>query len=302
MWRSLFLALTLAVLPAQASAFGTIAALGQDREHERITRSALADFSPNTLDMIAGKRGTFGAIGAPDRPGRGLLSNHAAHCDGGDYLDVEGYRQSRAVSQRILESCRAWMARWIEEAVTAAAPLEHADARSTELDCHFDGRPRRAKCAVIEYLGLALHASQDFYSHSNWVDRAQPGALSITNPPGLGHTGRAPWIDLRAESAFPRGLISGCYDGFPEAFYCRDRIRHEVLSKDNGPIGPHGARGPGSTSRGSASGNFERAVGAAMDDTRDKWRYFQQRLIAVYGRDQGRYIACVVRKDDYRTC
>ena len=298
---ALGLALSLA-FANHAAAFGTIRSLGQNAEHERITRAALADFAPLTLDEIAGKNGTFGAVGAPDHPMRGLMSRHEAHCDGGDYLATPGYGQAQAEAQRILESCRAWSFRWLEAAVAAAAPLAAPTAQNTALECAFDGAEYAGKCAVLEYLGVALHASQDFYSHSNWSDRAAAGATGPRNPPGLGHEGRAPWFDPRAEAAFPAGLISGCYDGFPESFYCRGRVKHDALNKDKGPIGDSGATGRGTTSRGRINGNFERAVAAAIADTADKWLYFQERVRAVYGEEAGARIICVVRSDAWEGC
>lgn len=42
----------------------------------------------------------------------------------------------------------------------------------------------RAKCNVLEDLGLVLHAAQDFYSHSNWVDHGSNASLSLENPCG----------------------------------------------------------------------------------------------------------------------
>lgn len=306
------LAAMLSALSAgQAHGFGTTHSLGQDAEHERITRAAMSDFGPRTLDELAGRRGTFGAVGAPDNPLRGLMSNHAAHCDGADYLAEPGappgYPQTEAEAQAILTECRDWIVRWLDEAVRAAAPLAADDAeREAELSCRFRGEPMRAKCAVIEYIGIALHAAQDFYSHSNWSDQPGSSAISASNPPGLGQSGRAAWLDPRGGAPFPAGLISGCYEGFPERFYCRydgaARVRHTVLNKDAGPIGPEGATGPGTTPRGEINGNFERAVAAAIDDTRDKWLYFQERVVAVYGEEAGARIICVVRSDDVRAC
>src|SRR5471030_1344040 len=86
-------------------AFGTISGLGQNREHERITRHALgcvpgADlafcFEPKSLDEIAGARGSWGAVGAPDNPTRGLMLSSEAHCDNGDWLPAPGYPHSQA--------------------------------------------------------------------------------------------------------------------------------------------------------------------------------------------------------------
>ena len=86
--RAIVMAALLALAGAHgASGFGTISGLGQDREHERITRRALACsggsgaacFEPTTLDALAGKSGTWGAVGAPDNPARGLLLSSEAH-------------------------------------------------------------------------------------------------------------------------------------------------------------------------------------------------------------------------------
>jgi len=62
-----------------ASGFGTIDGAGQHAEHECITRAALACppgiesngecSEQDSLDQFAGRTGTFGAIGAPDRSG-----------------------------------------------------------------------------------------------------------------------------------------------------------------------------------------------------------------------------------------
>src|SRR4051794_33724814 len=92
------------------AAFGTINKAGQSSEHERITRIGLASsgFGPSTLDSLAGKSGTFGAVGAPDYPPRGFLLEDNAHCDNGDFLDVPGYPQTKALAQQHIESCRAW--------------------------------------------------------------------------------------------------------------------------------------------------------------------------------------------------
>src|SRR5690349_19049407 len=60
------------ITPAPAVAFGTIDSGGQHREHEHITRAALACtkreracFQPVTMDYLAGHDREFGAVGAP---------------------------------------------------------------------------------------------------------------------------------------------------------------------------------------------------------------------------------------------
>jgi hypothetical protein len=303
-------AISFALSPATL-AFGTIHGLGQDAEHERITRAALPQFGPNTLDELAGKSGTFGAVGAPDNPLRGLMSKPDAHCDGADFLDSPAapasppYPQTLAQAQSRLNACRNWMIAAIERAAKLAAPLAKPGAINTSLGCVFDGKAGRAKCNVLEQLGLALHASQDFYSHSNWNDRPDGARIGPRNPPGLGQTGRAPWLDLRFVSVPPPGLITGCYDGFPESQYCEYgpnlRVKHEFLNKDKGKILPGGGS-VGSTPRGQIDGNFDRAVSAAIDDTADKWLYFQERVRALYGPVKAVRIICVVISDDRKQC
>jgi hypothetical protein len=310
-WGRWILAAFLVLLPVIAQAFGSINSLGQSAEHEKITRLALGPegFEPKSLDEIAGKTGTFGAVGAPDRPDRGLLSRKAAHCDGGDFLDIPGYPHAKSAAEAALSDCRQWIADHLDAAVRGAGALLNADGgvrdseMPTHLPCVYNGRPGRAKCNVLEDLGLAFHAAQDFYAHSNWTDRPVR-AVALDNPPGLGNDRPAPWLDPRRGSRFPNGLISGCYDGFPERLYCENRVRHRDLNKDTGPIDlASGMAGAGSTPRSEGNDNFARAVRAAIADTRDKWAYFEERVVATYGRERGARIVCAVVSDNpVRSC
>lgn len=313
------LALGLLLFAPPALAFGTIEGLGQSSEHERITRAALRDagIGPETMDMLAGKRGTFGAVGAPDRPDRGLLDAKAAHCDGGDFLAVPGYPQSEQEAADRLRGCRAWRNSALAAAIDAAGRIVPDGGREiagdeipTHIACVFGGTPGRAKCDVLEQLGLAFHTGQDFYAHSNWTDRPAPGANGPENPPGLGRSGRAPWLDPRdgGKTPFPAGLLTGCYDGFPEKLYCSygagiSRVRHAVLNKDTGTIDPAtGAAQDGTTPRGAENENFAHAVAAAIEQTRDDWAYFEEQVTAAYGSDRAALILCAVKSDDPDDC
>lgn len=313
------IALGLALLAAQpALSFGTVHGAGQDAEHERITRHALACgvagavencFEPKSLQELAGGHGDFGAIGIPDRGD--LLLENRAHCDSGDYFDVPGYPQSRAEAQAALVACRDWMREKLGEAVRDSAVLLSEDRTAmrpgqVSQSCVFVGQIKgKAKCNVIEDLGILLHAAQDFYSHSNWVGTPDPAmAVNVDNPPGLGNTGRAPWLDLRIEDPpFPDGLISGCFQNLPEATHCNygpgnslHRVKHAVLNKDTGTIDP--VPGAGTTPRGRIDDNFARAVDAAIDDTRDKWAEYREHLNEEFGPVDGNRIACIVSHDD----
>lgn len=275
----------------QAQAFGTIRGIGQNAEHERITRQGLAGlgFGDDSLSELAGKNGTFGAVGAPDRPNRGLSDIMVAHCDGGDYFNGSIYPQAKAAAEAQLTACRSWIMENLEEAVKDAAELvkPNLDLGSTSIfgSCFYNGSKGRAKCNVLEDLGLAFHAAQDFYSHTNWVDapRATP---TIDNPQGLNNGGPAPWL-APAGAAFPGGLISGCYDGVVEEIHCDGRIKHATLNKDKA-----------STSR----GGYEKAMNIAAQDTRDKWIYFESQLVARYGAARGQKMICVIKSDSPGRC
>ena len=281
------------LLTPQALAFGTIRGLGQNAEHERITRSGLATFGfgSDSLNELAGKNGTWGAVGAPDNPTRGLMSSKAAHCDGGDFFSPGAYPQSAATAQSILTSCRTYIINNINAAVTDAGglvkPNLQLDSTSIFGGCTFNGVKGRAKCNVFEDMGMAFHASQDFYSHSNWIDtpRASP---SIADPQGLNQTVPAAWLSP-AGAPFPAGLISGCYNGFPESLYCGGRIKHAVLNKDTT-----------GTARGVPA--YNRAMTVAAQDTRAKWAFFEGRLIAVYGAPRGNKMICVLKRDNPGSC
>jgi hypothetical protein len=313
------LAASVALSATAALAFGTISGMGQNREHERITRHALGCgqgldgsvcFQPKSLDEIAGKPGTWGGVGAPDNPARGLILSSEAHCDNGDFAATPGYPHTLQAANTMLVNCRAVMKAHLEAAVQDAARLidsrGHIDDSQipTFISCTYLGQKGRAKCNVIEDFGLMLHASQDFYSHSNWVDHPAAGPTTLSNPVGLGHAGRSPWLDLRRDSAFPQGLITGCFDTIsiasPEKG-CPGHIKHEDLNKDKGTIDPQ--LGAGTTNRGKVNANFQHAVEAAIDDTRDKWAILRERLIAVYGPQRGGLMICALTHDNpARTC
>ena len=310
-----------------SSAFGTLSAAGQDREHERITRNALECglapghvqpcFEPDSMDELAGTSGTFGAVGAPDNPVRGLITDPAAHCDDGDDFQDAAFPNYPGPSLvNALDLCRQWMEDSIAEAVAdarALIPVAGGNIASRELptyiSCTFTGTKGRAKCNVLEDFGATLHAAQDFYSHTNWTDAMPAGAIAPDNPPGLGNIGAAPWLDLSNPlGPLPAGLISGCFGLVPESIYCNDgdpgqagdlgaRVKHEWLNKDKGTIDPW-PPGAGTTVRGAADNNFENAVEAAVEDTIEKWQFLQDELDAYYGPVDGARMACTLASDD----
>ena len=112
--RGVAIAGVVALAMVGATGFGTVrsSTLGQDAEHERITRQGMSTggsplLEPWTMSELAWENGTWGAVGAPDNPGRGLMSSAENHCDGADFFDEKGYPQSKADAQAKLETCRA---------------------------------------------------------------------------------------------------------------------------------------------------------------------------------------------------
>ncbi|HET9069589.1 MAG TPA: hypothetical protein VFN28_13160 [Amaricoccus sp.] len=266
-------------------------------------------FQPASIDELAGKSGTFGAVGAPDNPARGLISTQAAHCDDGDALPAANFPNYPPPKlANALDLCRQWMVQGIADAVAGAAAMLDANGNiddsqmPTIISCTFTGKKGRAKCNVLEDFGATLHAAQDFYSHTNWTDVAAAGPVAPDNPPGLGQMGPAPWLDLSNPPApLPAGLISGCFVLIPESLYCNDggggpRVKHEWLNKDKGTIDP--AIGAGTTVRGAVNNNFQHAVQAAIADTIDKWTNLQDELIAAYGQANGTRMICALTDDN----
>jgi hypothetical protein len=266
------------VSPASsAAAFGTIDSGGQHREHERITRAALACagdagsdedcFEPTSIDSLAGHGREFGGVGAPDSD---EIFDPAAHCDNSDFLDA-GYPRTREQATAGLMDCVNHLRIRFGEGVQAAKGLldDEGEVIQDEVDfdseCRvFEAAERRSKCASLEAFGRVLHGAQDFYAHSNWADEADPTrAIGSDNPPGLNLPGPSPILDLRSGTppTVPAELATGCFvvrDEVPGIGECAGRVTHAALNKDNGwsipirakpPLRPRHAAWWGKTSR-----------------------------------------------------
>ncbi|KAH6634709.1 hypothetical protein B0J18DRAFT_362026 [Chaetomium sp. MPI-SDFR-AT-0129] len=335
------------LLPVMATAFGTIndpIVLKQHNEHEMITRLAFqcaapnqksdgTCFEPRSLDQLAGYHnnvmgialtgtGMNGAVGAPDTFDP-LPEGPEAHCDDADFLDVPGYPQSRKEANARLQTCVDHLRHRFRQAVDAARRLVDERNRirremvqiSYGGDCTFafptwqSDSYGRAKCSAIEGFGRALHGIQDFYAHSNWADAADPTQeISISNPPGLGMTETAPFLDLRAngtipEELIPRNLTTGCFN-LPDITFgsgvCQGRITHNALSKDKGIIHLDGTFGsPEADPRSEAvATNFELAVKAAVKHSQEAWGHLRDQIRQEYGAISGDIMICSLIRDD----
>ena len=247
-------ALSLALLvPAWAGAYGTVTSkvLGQQSEHERMTRAALSCtstappgppqpcFEPHSMEQLAGLSayptiGRFGAVGEPDRYVEGDLTLRTATTltswTSRIYLVGRMPKRSRAIATADLQVCMTHLARRVTEGLEVARALTtegnavNAEAVGTRPTCRFvsdvfDGLFANdhssvftAKCDTLGRFGRVLHGVQDFYSHSNWSDTSH-GKPGIANPPGLRRRVAAPFLDLRGPmGAIPRGLTTGCFE------------------------------------------------------------------------------------------
>ncbi|SNY74082.1 CinY protein [Paractinoplanes atraurantiacus] len=299
-------------------AFGTIDTGGQHREHERITRAALACtsstsrepvcFEPATMNYLAGHDREFGAVGAPDSD---EMADPAAHCDNADYLSGS-YPQSHETAVVALTDCVEHLRADFRRGLESAKDLldDQGEVVAAEVTASPECNPRereesRAKCATLEAFGRALHGVQDFYSHSNWADRADPSRpIGDDNPPGLHRPGPSPLLDLLGVTAGPppADFTTGCYvlqDQVPGAGVCQLRITHAALNKDKGLIDPVSGRAtePG-TPRGQVADNFADAVAGAIAESRRQWRDFRTGLTDRYGADRASRMVCALTHDD----
>ena len=303
-----------------AFGFGTINTAGQRTEHERMTRAVLACppgvrsdgscFEPRSMDQLSGKSGTFGAVGAPDF---GLeIYKAEAHCDDADFLDVPGYPWTCDEATKQLQACvnhlqmrfrQGWQA-----AVRLLKPDGTIDRGDVDLrsDCTFSfGLSGRAKCDALEGFGRALHGIQDFHSHSNWADEAAPGPLTIDNPPGLNRLAPSSILDLRSTEAItvPRDLTTGFFkttflvprDHCPAR---NGRITHACLNKDKALVDPvSGVTTDPQTPRGMVKTNAQKAVTAAIVETREQWADFRAVLVERNGLDRGNRMIRALTQD-----
>jgi hypothetical protein len=285
-------------------------------------------------DIYVGQ-GSNGAVGAPDMLDP-VPEGPEAHCDNADFLDAQlfnlnaEYPVTRQEATNQLQICVSHMRGRVEEGIDAAGRIVDDGARIitpevdiSTLDCRFSFPALqmhsfgRAKCSTIEGFGRALHGVQDFYAHSNWADDAEP-PFGPNNPPGLKRVDSPIFLDLRGENDIseqvPHNLSTGCFGGLftdgpvgkaghplePGSIDCTGRITHHTLNKDNGIIdqvtGDVSTPGP-NTPRSDFPGNFQRAVNAAIKDSRRQWRHFRESIRRTYGTERGNIMICALVRD-----
>ncbi len=234
----LLLAVVVAVLIPRApvQAFGPAI-------HEDITRAALADDDTIASDALA------------------LVVQANRRSDLNQWEEARHFDNARDP----VEICRRWengVNRWYEDAVKSVAPAD------------LEKRRLRNRTEALNLFGKTLHAVQDFYSHSNYVELSlpapQPGfLLADCNPPDLPR-------DLQTGYFSIRYGLDGCPVGGPPAGF---RYCHSRLNKDT----------PGTP-------NHNAARSFATTATRLAWEELRRRTIATYGNDLSTDAECLFAK------
>lgn len=315
-------------------------AIGNVSPHFQITQSALTcervsyvyhpDYCVNgalTLRSVAGSANNFGAVGAPDVienkailglggtwPTIGEVTgyNQYWHCDNGDSRsDADAsYPQTMDAAWQRLYHCQTHIEDMRENAVTMAIAILDGNNEihpSSDEDCGAytptSTTPEpTAKCASWFALGFLMHAVEDFYSHSNYIDSISPTDEDpINNPAGLGLS--APFDLFRTPSATrPAGytdLKSGCYNtgtlgetlssvdedehDVPESCTTVSRIQHDAIAKDESNTGRGLQRWytEDTESEFYGSTNYQRAFDNAVLEVEWQWQYFIEDLYAA---------------------
>lgn len=328
-------ALTLAagviVRQQPADAFGTVYIPKLQRPvHEAVTRVLSCTstqkpsdcFDPVGMQLLAGGGGTFGAVGEPDNPLDGNPNPAARHCDDGDYGYGSAHTREAAAAE--ITKCLDHYQRYMRFAVDSAAKLLEPDGSidpaatdlvnfwgSTYNACKLPDPNKgntsgdSAKCNVLNGLGRALHIYEDFWSHSNWGDLADPSAAeSLTNPSGLANTAQPPFFAYpsAAPTSFPDGLVSGCDDSLP-LNECKGRTAHSNVNKDSGEaVSPDTCTvGDPMTTRGKVvvdgTSNFRRAVTGACGAALRAWEDLRAALVSTYGQAKATNMVRALTRD-----
>ncbi|MFM8821566.1 MAG: hypothetical protein ACKOD3_13695 [Phenylobacterium sp.] len=295
--------LVLTLTPLPALAFDPFPVAGGAGEHRRILDAALACGADGAADCWS--RAALDrfepALRRPDITA--ITVWNPAHCDSGD-PPADGRRGGGRRGPEALSACRDWIRTELDAALRSADRLVDAAGapRPMRGTCGtFNLGDPDPLCALDHHLGRALHAAQDFYSHTNWTDVPIPAdRVSLHTPQGLGGSGPIPWMAPGDRAPPPAGLMSGCFTFFPEPLFCQGRTRHADMNKDRraGPETPP----VGATPRGAVDGNFLRAFDAATGETARIWGEVQSRLISVYGETRGRAMACIIRRGPTAGC
>ena len=292
-----------------------------------------------TLRMVAGANGYFGGVGAPDRFYESVISSSdRAHCDNADAwfasiawpLNNGVYPRSPLSRESALHECLMLLQTYVAKSVEQAGLLVNADgtlnAGQTDLsdDCNVDYDPDlapdethstgAAKCNALISFGRALHITEDFFSHSNWVDQ-NPTTPGPKDPPGLENgldhmpsALRYPQTSQQIDDFLAANqVITGAYPTPSGILPPPTRMYHNnFLNKDEGdgkinwstgeiPKGDGGHSGRATAGVIDGQDNFQRAVRSAATAASLLWADFHTAILTTYGTDRGTKIWNAIR-------
>lgn len=265
------------------------------------------------------------------------------HCDNGDYFESDNYPITRLKATKKIMDCRTWAQRVMDQGFDDNTPwcnsvsgawgsyrcegvsdisrfmlnenslvdVEQPGGFSNGTGCSFNGAKGRIKCLVIQQFGYALHAIQDFYSHSNYADMNPSQLLSFTNPPGIGSEQTPSLWDMKITKSSINllpdiRLTTGCYPDDK----CSNRTTHAVLNKDRGKIDTYTGKisdiyedmSPRGALRIHDVSNSQRAINMAIRQTRAAWQDLQYLIIKKEGPERGAKIICAIASDSPNQC
>jgi hypothetical protein len=265
------------------------------------------------------------------------------HCDNADYLESEDYPISRVKATKKVLDCRTWAQRVMGEGFDDNTPwcssitgawasyrcegvaaisrfmlnnnsqvdVDQPGGFSNTTGCSFNGAKGRTKCLVLQQFGYALHAIQDFYSHSNYADMNPSQYFSFNSPPGIGSVQTPSLWDMKITKAsislLPDiRLSTGCYPDNK----CDQRATHAVLNKDRGKIDTYTGHiseiyadmSPRGTVVVDGVSNSQRAIDMAIRQTRAAWEDLQYLIIQKEGVERGTRIICAIASDNPNQC
>ena len=314
---------------------------------ESNTNTHGATQSELVLRMLAGADGYLGGVGAPDRFYEAVISSYdAAHCDNADTWFPDDrwpenggvYPRTRAQRSNAMKDCLELLQFYVRTAVEQAGQMVDSNGRANSSqadlseDCNIAYDPKlkpdethnrgQAKCNALISFGRALHITQDFFSHSNWVDNTDtsPGP---SNAPGLNNPAiyrylpsvlRYPQSDAEIGAFLASSqVITGayptptCMELKPECKLPPTRLFHDHgLNKDEGKgyidwtqasipsgDGGHSARASAGVLKG--EDNFQRSARSAALASAALWADFRAGILTAYPGSRGRSIWAAIR-------
>lgn len=258
-WSPTFRALLATTAVGFFAVFGVDPARGFSLEvHAQITRSALQGSAGD--ETIASVLGEFFSL----TPTGNLGSDR--------YQDNPGRHYDNAVNA--VDVCYRWA---LGQNGLLQQAIQLSEPGSDPLRALLPGRQ-----AALSAFGMALHALQDFYSHSNWVELAVDGENRMPSPaPIIDHCASSELAGVHTgyfEASWANGLwFRGCPEtGPPDAF----AACHMTLAKDH----PHKAHGEdGVVLTGEPATTYHAiARRLAIEASQDLWLEFRRRIVSRY--------------------